>query len=250
MKHINTFAFLFSLAGIFAIGCSSSTTPPSPSAKQPIPVTIHAHDSAQFYTTRQDSTNQNIASKGDTVNQRVADTNATAYGKTGVRVLVNVQKSDQAKDTTYLWQDANGNVWRYNYGVELLNTDPAVQGLLHQRIDVGWVLLDSTKATAGNSWLANASQVAILGGLANVTLNDNATYVGDTSMTVSGKTISARHIVHTVVASGPGNGTVKIDTYFSPSLGTVLNIVHTSNLTVNNGPVTMLGIFSQMTWHN
>src|ERR1051325_3938611 len=138
MKHITKFAFLFSLAALCYIGCSSGGGPSETPTTDPNKVTIKSGDTATFYTTRRDSNDVNQVAKGDTIYQHVISTNMSAYGKTGVTALLNVRKSG-GTDTTFIIQETNGNVWRSNYGVDLLNNDPLIQGFLGKRVDVGWV---------------------------------------------------------------------------------------------------------------
>ncbi len=135
-------------------------------------------------------------------------------------------------DTNYYYQDASGNVWRYNYGFNFLNKFQSLVIALGGPVDVGWVLTAKPGATVGTTWVGKSDSSIIQSFGIKVYLTDNATVMNDTVIAVSSNNITTQHIRHIVVASGGGtNGTVIIDTYISPELGTtVMDFFHHSQI--------------------
>ena len=140
-------------------------------------------------------------------------------------------------DTSYYYQDNDGNLWRYNYGFSKLNNYDFLVQNLGQQVNVGWVLVAKPGAPAGTTWVAkkdsmNTSQFGKL------SLEDNATAMSDTMFSISNglsfvqvNATHTRHIVngHTDI---PGlTAEIVVDFYFSPELGlTVRDVFHSSSI--------------------
>jgi hypothetical protein len=230
-------ALLVTLAAI-AAGCSSTTEPPAPSSN----VSFTQNAKFTYAEQRRDTTGGTYGydnpdpTSTDSVHSTVIDTNANAYGKSHVVVIYN-KRSRNADDTTYIWQDGQGNVYRYNYGVDILNNIPAVIGFLGHRIEVGWVLQSKMSSSVGTAWIAGRDTETVtlpIIGLTSIYVTDSATRVSDTTISVNGSAVSAVHTEHRVklYMDAAIISVVRIDNYESKSYGEVRNTVHSFTATV------------------
>jgi hypothetical protein len=135
----------------------------------------------------------------------------------------------------------NGNYWHYNYGLESVNDNPYVLGVIGKPAVVGWVLQAEFSATPNGTWIGADTTIAVAGG--HVTLTDTATEQTDTTLyqnsTVQNlSSIFTKHSMHDInvfFGTTPfGNATT--DTYVSSQYGPVLDIVHPSTLDNNAAP--------------
>lgn len=236
-----TIVAIMAVAAFFA-GCSSTTEPTNNT-----PSTVSFTQNAKFTYTeqRRDTTGGTYGNDGidptstDTVHSTVVDTNMSIYGKTHVVAIYN-HRTRNENDTAYIWQDGSGNVYRYNYGADILNNIGAVTLALGHRLEVGWVLQAKMSASTGTGWIAarDTENITLLGQSAIVTIRDSATRVADTTITVAGSTTTCVHTVHSVAVtlSSLPVATVRLDNYESAT-GEVRNTVHTFAVSIPTQPV-------------
>jgi hypothetical protein len=234
--RISTF-FPTALLGLAALASScSTTTEPGPNGgTDTSKITFTAAAKMTYTEQRLDTTGGTYGqdkpdpTSTDSVHSTVLDTSASAYGKTNVVVIYNA-RSRNASDTTYIWQDASGSVYQYNYGVDILNSIPAVVGFLGHRIEAGWVL--QSKMSGGSStWVAarDTEHVTLpIVGTVDVNIIDNATKKSDTTIAIAGSSTSAVHTQHVVTASYPLGTltTIVIDCYVNHKYGVIRNTLH------------------------
>ena len=140
------------------------------------------------------------------------------------------------RDTDYYYQDASGNLYRYNYGFSILNQYTFLTAALGSQIDVGWVLVAKPGSPAGTTWIGKYDSMVVQSYGIKFYLKDVATTMNDTTFYISTDTIKAQHIRHDVNAyTAPGGGQttgeIVIDTYISPELGlTVEDFFHHSKI--------------------
>jgi hypothetical protein len=182
--------------------------------------------------------------KPDTITSTVIETNASYKGKTGVTVVENVHTQPAGfRDTTWYYQE-NGNVYRYNFGVDLLNNIVILKAFLKddqgnpQPLDVGWVLQARLRdTTVGSKWVTGNGEFTLNGvpviGKVEGTLTDTAHYVGASTITVGGKAIRVKQYKHFVTLTSLTTVKCEIDTYVSASLGaTVQTVAHSTRVAV------------------
>ena len=228
---------LLGIAG-FVGGCSTTTEPPVTSADSTT-VSFAAQSKMTFYEQRLDTANgdygqdQPDPTSTDSVHSTVVDTNASIYGKTHVVVIYNA-RTRNLSDTTYLWQDGQGNIYEYNYGVDILNNLDGLVAYLGHKLSVGWVLQAklNSAATTGTTWVAarDTEHVTIpqFPIPIEVDIADNATKLADTTVMVGANSVNAVHTRHVVTANSALGvlATVNIDNYMSRKYGTVTNVAH------------------------
>ncbi len=141
-------------------------------------------------------------------------------------------------DTSFYYQDANGDLYRYNYGFSALNNYPLLLQYVGHPVDVGWVLIAKPGSPAGTTWVGKKDSVFVPAFFGWFQLQDQATTMDDTTFVVSnGKdtTLKAIHVRHNVTIHSAGNeilGSIFVDTYFSPDLGlTIEDFYHYSTIT-------------------
>jgi len=167
---------------------------------------------------------------------------------------VNTHSNSAPADTTYEFQDSS-YLYTYNYGLTALNNNQGIIGVLGHKIDGGWVLQSKLSAAAGTTWQADSIRMPLVYGPLNttVTVIDKATQQADTSVTVKGKTMVAKHTVHSVSAyiflgSNITIATMPIDTYVTLEEGMVLNVAHSFVITVPTlTTAQVMGQYTQMT---
>ena len=216
---------------LFGSGCSSSTTPPT----TPSQVTYTSGSSYTYLQESLDTTNgtygydQPDPATKDTITTTVLVADTALYGKTNATVLVNKHSNGSSNDTSYIAQES-GNYWHYNYGFEALNSNQAVIGVLKNPIEAGWVLQGKFTAAPGTTWQAVDTSISVpYNGLSiPVSITDTATEQGDTTITIKGKFMTAKHALHIVTMNALGGtiATMPIDTYITTDEGVILNVVH------------------------
>ncbi|HYM19526.1 MAG TPA: hypothetical protein VEW28_00815 [Candidatus Kapabacteria bacterium] len=247
MKKNNFSVFLaYSLLLTFLVSCSSSTDNTGNNTNYtPIKMKFKT-GSIAYYELLVIDTADAQGNNGDRIDtagaqyniqEMVLDTNRS-YGGYSSGVTMNLFASSP-RDTDYYYQDASGNLYRYNYGFSILNQQyPSLAIALGSPIDVHWVLVAKPGAPAGTTWTAVSDSATFQSfGNIKVFLKDAATAMTDTTFIISTDTVKAVHVRHLVTASTPAgtiamNGQIVIDTYVSPELGfTVEDFFHHSKIT-------------------
>lgn len=222
--------FLLVLFGALLIGglqsCSSSS---EPSNNSYTPKTVHftqglaaRYDLYLVDTTTatgsdailQDSAQHNLL-------ETVIDTNSP-YG--GYSHVTRTYFAATPPDSNYYYQDAAGNLYRYNYGFSRLNNYSFLVAALGGPVDVGWVLVAKPGSPAGTSWTAKKDSAVFQSlGNARIYLNDVATTMNDTTFKIGSESVPAIHVRHSVTATDATGlafkGAIAIDTYISLELG-------------------------------
>ncbi len=202
----------------FSAGCSGTTIPNT------TPQVNYVQGNAYIYFAQNlnASTGDTVAGSGDTITSVVLQTGISYRGMSNVTEIQNTHTNPVSVDTTYVSQ-SNGNYYHYNYGMETINSTPAALNQVNNgdQINVGWVLQAEFSAAAGGKWAALDTSITITAGALD--LADTATESNDTTVTVGGAGIFAKHSVHSVNLSALG-GLVKAnlmaDTYVSETDGT------------------------------
>jgi hypothetical protein len=244
MKLTQRLPILAGLCFLLSQGCSNSTTPP-PTTTTPSTVHYSANATYSYNQYKLDTASTSTAKDQidstslDVITSMVIDTNATYAGKTGVVVIVNSHTNGDAMDTTREYQDS-GNLYTYNYGLTGLNSNAAAVAAIGHPLDVGWVLQSKLTATTGTTWEADSTSTPLIISGFSITVNivDKATEESDTTVTIKGKSMLAKHSLHSVTASGSIFGATQtlavmpVDTYVTLEEGMVLNVVHSFQITV------------------
>jgi hypothetical protein len=220
----------------FAAGCSSNVAPPTT-----YPQVTYTQGASYIYYSQNlnATTGDTIAGSGDTITSTVIATGTSYQGMSNVTEIQNTHSNPGTgvalMDTTYIAQ-SNGDYWHYNYGLESLNTNQLVLNYNGgKKLIAGWVLQAKLSATAGTSWIAADTQIAV--GSASAKLLDTAKEATDTTIIVGSAQITTKHAVHdlnlnAVIATGGGS----VDTYVSQDDGPVLNIVHPAVVASSHTP--------------
>jgi hypothetical protein len=152
------------------------------------------------------------------------DTGVTYKGKSGVARIVTF--TTPTPDTNYFYQDANGNLYRYNFGFTILNQFPYLVTAFGSNIDVGWVLAAKMNSTNGTTWTARDNDTLTIQGFnVPVVLSSQGIVLADTTFTIGTSQVKAKHMRNTVTATAIGfveNGEAVIDSYYSADLGAVV----------------------------
>lgn len=178
--------------------------------------------------TAQSAQNQRMAN-ADTMHQTTLEGKAELEGKSATRRGNQYQRSNLA-DTVHVFQDANGDLYMYDFGLDLLNKDPVMQmGLGNQQVHFGWVLVSKMSASSGSTWLAADTSVTVnLGGLdINARILDNASTMSDTTFMLGTTSYAASRARHVITADI--GGSVVASTVFEvtivPELGGIVRSV-------------------------
>lgn len=233
------FALLFGIGFISGCSCDDTTSPPTTSTKTRLD--FSSTTSARYETHLLDTANtagqnydQPVAGSSDTMTETIVSQNDPYMNKTGVVVVQHVYRSGRATDTTHYWQDANDDLYSYNYGLSFLNAFPGLKPYLTSEISSGWVLQAKMRASEGTKWEAFTTTIPLntpLGAL-TVKLTDTATMQKDTTISLGSKSYIVKHVRHNIQPASPLSGSELIDTYVSGDLGeTVINIIHSGTIT-------------------
>jgi hypothetical protein len=161
------------------------------------------------------------------VQEITVSTGITYKGKSNVAMVVTF---DQTNDTNYFYQDPNGDLYRYNFGFNILNQYSFLVQALGKPIDEGWVLASKMKSSAGTPWVAKSEDSIQLAGLGlnlYVHFSSSAQMLADTTIIVGTTSLVCRHARHHVIAFVPQGqfghetGDAYVDTYISTSIGAV-----------------------------
>ncbi len=229
MKNIYILA-LAALLGAFTLqSCSEDTVnPPSGGATK---ITFTQGATAEYSSTQLDTAESNLnksMSEGrDTLVQTTLVTNLTYSEKTGVTMKANHYLAKNERDTAYYWQDADDNLYIYNFGLDLVN-GPTAQAILNQRIDAGWVLAANMKASANATWTAVDKPVTLVNLGITVTVKDVVTANGTTNLVVAGNTVATKKFTHVVTATAPLFGelaSAEIEVYVAAEYGGIVRQV-------------------------
>ncbi len=250
MKRSNLPVFSIFLL-VFAAGCSSNVAPPAVTPTTYPHVTYSDSTKYTYHSNARDTSSGNfdqpIYSSTDTITSTVVATNQTYMSMSNVTILVNHHsKANTPNDTTYIAQDS-GNFWHYNYGLEAVNNNANIIKVIGSPVEVGWVLQAKLSAVAGDTWTAvNNQNLSIKIGSTPIaaTAVIKAVERSDTSISVQGSLVTAKHATDTVTLTAsifPNNPIVTtVDTYVAASVGVTLNIVHSAQVNLPqlyNGPV-------------
>lgn len=189
------------------------------------------------------------------VQETIKDTGLTYQGKSGVSRHVIYYPVSGRRDTAYYCQEANGDLYRYNYGFSLLNNFADLVAAIGQPIDMGWVLVAKFGKKEGATWVAKDSSLTVQFLGKPVFFKSNATMLADTSIVVGTETISCRQAEHVITATASiasandVNGIIRARTYISAKYGkVVLDFVKSGNFTgIYTGKVR--GVYKVMTSH-
>ena len=112
------------------------------------------------------------------------------------------------------------------------------------------------KASTGTTWQADSISIPFTysGISANIIVVDMATEQADTTITILGKSMTAKHAHHTITATANPFGfpfsiaVVPIDTYVTVEEGLVLNIVHSFTISIPTlSTIQVEGLYTAMT---
>ena len=191
-----------------------------------------------------------ILSEKRLIEEITTDTALSFEGKTGVSLHVG---PGSRFDTSYFSQDANGDLWSYNYGFSMLNNFEELKNAAGGPINMKWVLLMKFGKKEGATWIAKADSLFLPSFGSYVHLRDTATMMADTVITVGTEQIECRHARHRITASTtiivPTVGTIVTDVYVSAKYGKVVwDFVRSGSIT---GAVNakVQGVFKIMTYH-
>lgn len=203
MKNLYTLAIAALLATASLQSCADDAAAPTSDATK---ITFSQGATAKYSSTQLDTAesnlNKSMTDGRDTLIQTTLATNLTYGDKTGVTMKANHYLAKDERDTTYYWQDADDNLYIYNFGLDLVN-GPTAQAILNQRIDAGWVLAANMKATANTSWTAIDKAITLTNIGVTATVKDVVTANGSTSLVIDGKTVSTKKFTHVVTATLP-----------------------------------------------
>lgn len=245
-------------------GCSSTNPPPTPPPATSVTFTANAQ-----YTFNQDKMDTAMtgmpehrdSSNRDVITSTVLTTTGSYSSQSGNVVIVqnshsNAPTGSPAMDTSYYYQ-SSGDLYQYNYGLATLNSIAAFVAVLGKPLDAGWVLQAKLGATAGTTWRADSTALVINYGGFHIptTITDYAAQKSDTTVVVNGKSLTAKHCVHSVVASvnmGAGStpvATIFTDSYVTPDDGSVLNVTHSFVFSAPPlvSPTAVAGIYTVLT---
>jgi hypothetical protein len=186
-----------------------------------------------------------------TIEETTVDTGLTYAGRTGVSMHVPVPDTGKI-DTIYFAQDANGDLYRYNYGFTLLNNFPALSFYLEKPIDMGWVLVMKFGKKEGATWRAKKDSLYILSLNTTIHFESNATMMSDTIIKVGNENIECRQAEHVITATAnfagfPINGKIVTRTYISAKYGKVVwDFIRSGRIT---GISQVRGVYKIMTFH-
>jgi hypothetical protein len=209
---------------VFA-GCSSSNAPSPPTQ-----VNYVQGGTYVYYAQNLDkNTGQPTAGTGDTITSVVLQTGISYQGMSNVTEIQNTHTNPVSMDTTYISQ-SNGSYWHYNYGLELLNENPAVLASNNGNpLIAGWVLQAKFSANMSDTWAAVGTPITFAGQTGELT--DTATEASDTTLAISSSSVSAKHSVHALeITSLFVSASGSADTYVSVLDGPVIDIIHPTTI--------------------
>lgn len=261
----NIFIFAYALLLSFAIiSCDSDTNTPDTGTANVLPFqpqlgAIYRYDQYQVDTS--DATGNNpdrlVPSTKIEITETVIDTGREYEGRSNVFVVRS--SSSLGSDSILYSQSSNGDLYRYNYGFDYINSYPAVKLFLglSEDINVKWVLVAKLTDQTGQTWVSAKDSVLLPSFGSYVYLQSDATQKADTTMFIMGATdaVKCKHVQHKVTANATISGFSvsainTIDTYISAELGaTVWDFIRSSTVSsaLVNGKAR--GSWKIMTYH-
>ncbi len=238
LQHSSRAAIVAMFLCVFALNSCSTDTPSDNNNTYTVKKMKFTAGSSHYFNLFLVDTADKSGNNGDKIIADSAQYNRqeltidTALTYKGFSNVTRMIFASNQPDTNYYYQDASGNVWRYNYGFNILNKFQFLVNALGGPVDVGWVLVAKPGATDGTTWIGKSDSTIVQSLGFKVYFTDNATVMNDTVITVSSDAITTQHIRHVILASTFGTtGTVNIDTYVSPELGTtVMDFFHHSKI--------------------
>jgi hypothetical protein len=231
MKKSTVFSFvtiIIALVSLSSCKYDPVTTPTNNyTAKLSFKKDFHANYDVSVVDTADVSGNNGDKILGNTrtsVQEIIVDTGITYKGKDHVTRIVAFM-TPNPNDTNYFYQDANGDLYRYNFGFTILNQFPYLVNAIGSPVDVGWVLAAKITANEGTQWAAKSDSVLVQFAGIEVYLTSQGIMMGDTTFTIGTEQIKARHARNTVTAKTAGNeehGSVVIDSYYSTDINAVV----------------------------
>ncbi len=225
---------LFSLAGFIAAtaflsSCSynpGSTVPPSGT---PLDFKKAFNGNYDIFVVDTADANGNnpdkiISTSKISVSDIVADTGLTYQGKSHVTKIMTYQ-GNTLTDSNYYYQDPNGDLYRYNFGFNILNQFTYLTQAIGSNVDVGWVLASKMISPTGTTWVARTDSVLIQSFNVWVYLSSQGEMMADTTFLIGTQTVKARHarnIVNASAAANLANGQAIVDSYYSSDINAVV----------------------------
>jgi hypothetical protein len=184
------------------------------------------------------------------VQEVVVDTGLTYEGAVGVSRHI---APGSKFDTSYFYQDASGDLYRYNYGFKLLSI-PVLEPYFERPVDMKWVLLMRFSKSEGATWLAKRDSINIPAFGTKVYFESNATMKADTTIRVGSEDIACRQVEHVITATAklnniPVNGRIVARCYVSAKYGKVILDFIRSGTISGGANAKVQGIFKIMTFH-
>jgi hypothetical protein len=133
-----------------------------------------------------------------TIVETTVDTGLTFAGRTGVSM--HVATGGAKPDTSYYAQDANGDLYRYNYGFSILNNFSDLVLAIGQPVDMGWVLVARLGKKEGATWTAKDSSLTVQFLGKPVFFKSSARMLADTAIVVGDSLINCRAAEHVITA--------------------------------------------------
>src|SRR5688572_10791543 len=227
MTKIFLSAFLSFLIAAGLTSCDSSTS--EPNTPEPTVLKFSAKKNGIFkydsyIVDTSDAAGNNpdrlIPESKVVVTETVIDTGAgvTYDGRSNCTIV------GSGSDSVIYSQDANGDLYRYNFGFDYLNSFPLLVLYVGHEINVKWVLVAKLTDQVGQTWVAAKDSVFLASAGSYVYLQSTATQKADTTIQVMGAGVKCKHVQHVVTASAnlsglPVNGKDVVDTYISAELG-------------------------------
>jgi len=226
--------FLLSAFFVFVIAaglmsCDSSTTPPDTSGGNVSPFScelgsIYKYDQYEVDTSDANGNNPDrlLPETKVVITETVIGVGKTYDGRSNCFIV------SSGSDSIIYSQDANGDLYRYNYGFGYINNYPQVLQFLglQEGINVRWVLVAKLTDKTGQTWVAAKDSVLLPSFGSYVYLQSNATQKADTTFYVMGASdaVTCKHVQHKVTANAtisgfPITASNTIDTYISAELG-------------------------------
>jgi hypothetical protein len=230
MKRFTAFVFVLSVG--FALSFESCSNPPTTNEPTKIDTfKYHSNFTTKFDQYEVDTSDANgnnpdqiITSSKVQVTEITVDTNMSYAGKTHVlAVRSTYNPATKPADTIYYYQESNGDLYRYNYGFDYLNSFPDLVTYVGHPISVGWVLVAKLGGKEGDKWTAVKDTIESTSFPGGVYLESQATSKPDTTIMVLGEQVQCHHV--RFVITGMANMGVLItateitDTYISSDLG-------------------------------
>lgn len=227
MKKIFTLALTALLSTAALQSCANDPEPPSSTNQITFTQNAEARFTYHKLDTNAERMNQPMEEGKDSVRERTLTTSHEFEGKTGVTMKETHYLGENQKDTSYLWQASNGDLYINNFGLELVNSVEA-QAVLNQSISASWVLAAKMAASAIATWTAVDTNVQLINLGISAAVKDVVTANGDAVVVINGQQVTAKKFTHVVTATLPLVGQVaktEIELYISTAHGGVVRQV-------------------------